>query len=310
MNELITIDAYCELTNTALSFKREITREEWQTVFNALSNVEGCVQFWIGDCLKYREQTWGMYDEVAKDTGIDKGTLKDYKNISKHVEKEVRTSDLSFSHHKQVAFLKPDKQKEFLDRAVEEKLSVRELRNEVRKEQHLTKEIEMPEGKFDVILSDPPYRYEHSKSSIRDIENHYPTMELEDICELKVPSADNAILFLWSPAPKLEESLKIMNSWGFTYRTCGVWDKEIIGMGYWFRSQHELLLIGIKGNFTTPQESVRASSVYTEKRTRHSKKPEYYYDLIEKYFPNGKYLELFARQKHSEKWSIYGNEQF
>ena len=135
--------------------------------------------------------------------------------------------------------------------------------------------------KYDILLCDPPWSYRYCATKSRQIENQYDTMELEDIKKLKVPSADSAILFLWSPAPKLQESLEIMNSWGFTYRTCGVWDKEIIGLGYWFRSQHELLLIGVKGSFPTPVEGVRVSSVYKERRGKHSKKPDYYYDLIE-----------------------------
>jgi len=54
--------------------------------------------------------------------------------------------------------------------------------------------------------------------------------------------------------------------------------------------------------------SVRTLSVYREKRTKHSKKPDYYYRMIGKMFPNGKYLELFARKKFNSKWTVYGNE--
>lgn len=77
-------------------------------------------------------------------------------------------------------------------------------------------------------------------------------MELEEIKTLSIPSADNAVLFLWATAPKLKEALEVMEAWGFEYRTNAVWDKEIIGMGYWFRGQHELLLVGVKGEFSPP----------------------------------------------------------
>jgi len=105
----------------------------------------------------------------------------------------------------------------------------------------------LPEGKYEVILADPPWKYDFSKDSTDSIEYHYPTMILEEIKNLKVPSADNAVLFLWATAPKLKEALEVIESWGFKYKTCAVWDKEWIGMGYWFRGQHELLLVGIKG---------------------------------------------------------------
>lgn len=167
----------------------------------------------------------------------------------------------------------------------------------------------LPKGKYSIIYADPPWKYEFSETTSREIENQYPTMELQEIKGLKVPSANNAVLFLWTTAPKLKEALEVMEYWGFTYRTNVVWDKEIIGMGYWDRGQHELLLIGVKGVYPAPPESARESSVYREKRGEHSKKPGYYYSLIEKLCPNGKYLELFARNNTGqEKWTFWGNE--
>lgn len=166
----------------------------------------------------------------------------------------------------------------------------------------------LPEGQFNIIYADPPWKYEHSRTKSRDIENQYPTMGLEEIKLIKIPTADNCVLFLWATAPKLEEALSVLNSWGFTYRTCAIWDKEIIGMGYWFRGQHEVLLVGVKGEFKPPDQERRVSSVYKKRRSKHSSKPSYYYDLIEKCYPDGKYLELFSRKKHNDKWAVYGNE--
>ena len=166
---------------------------------------------------------------------------------------------------------------------------------------------ELPDGEFNVIYADPPWRYNFSETETRSIEVHYPTMSVEDICKLEIPSAENAVLFLWSTAPKLPEALEVMATWGFTYKTQAVWDKEIIGMGYWFRGQHELLLVGTKGNFSPPLEKLRRSSILRERRTTHSTKPETVYDIIESYFPSGKYLELFSRN-HRLGWTMWGNE--
>lgn len=107
--------------------------------------------------------------------------------------------------------------------------------------------------KYQVIYADPPWRYRHCSSKSRKIENQYPTMQINDIKSLKVPADDNCILYLWATAPKLNEAIEVMSSWGFDYRTCMVWDKEIIGMGYWFRGQHELLLVGVKGKMSPPK---------------------------------------------------------
>jgi N6-adenosine-specific RNA methylase IME4 len=161
--------------------------------------------------------------------------------------------------------------------------------------------------KYDVIYADPAWRYDFSKSNSREIENQYPTMTIEEICALKVPAKDNAVLYMWATAPKLLEAIKVLNAWGFEYKTQAVWDKEIIGMGYWFRGQHEILIVATKGKFSPPEQPLRISSVIKEKRTKHSKKPIYVRDMIEKWFPNAERLEMFARTS-GENWDVWGNE--
>lgn len=66
--------------------------------------------------------------------------------------------------------------------------------------------------------------------------------------------------------------MSVMNAWGFSYRSCAVWDKEVIGMGYWFRQQTELLLVGIRGAMPSPEPASRVSSLITSKRGKHSQK--------------------------------------
>ena len=160
---------------------------------------------------------------------------------------------------------------------------------------------------YDVIYADPPWKYSFSKSKSRRIENHYDTMTLKDICALNVPAADNSVLYLWATAPKLLEALKVMDSWGFTYKSQIIWDKEKMGMGYWARGQHEILLIGTKGKFSPPEPKVRKRSVLRVKRNKHSKKPDQVYEYIESWFPEKKKLEMFARIKRIG-WDIWGNE--
>ena len=162
---------------------------------------------------------------------------------------------------------------------------------------------------YDVILADPPWRYNFSRSPTRRIENHYPTLTLSQVKLLgeTIPAAANSVLFLWATAPKLIEALDVMEAWGFRYRTQAIWDKRIIGMGYWFRGQHELLLVGTKGKYSPPAPSQRIPSVISRKRGRHSKKPEDVHLWIERAFPKARKLELFARERRNG-WAIWGNE--
>jgi N6-adenosine-specific RNA methylase IME4 len=120
-------------------------------------------------------------------------------------------------------------------------------------------------------------------------------------------AAKDCILFLWTTAPLLAESLEVVTAWGFQYKTCAIWDKERIGMGHYFRIQHELLLIATRGSPGTPQDSLLQSSVYREARGRHSAKPDHFRKIIESYYPSAKRIELFARQA-SPGWTVWGNE--
>lgn len=163
------------------------------------------------------------------------------------------------------------------------------------------------DNKYDIIYADPPWRYEFCKDNADKIENHYPTLTLEEIKKLPIPCKDDSVLYLWATAPKLEEALQVMKAWGYTYKTNGIWDKESIGMGYWFRGQHELLLVGTKGKFSPPAPKERISSLHKEKKTKHSKKPNFYRDYITNIFPEKNKIELFARQ-HADGWDCWGNE--
>lgn len=163
--------------------------------------------------------------------------------------------------------------------------------------------------KYQIIYADPPWRYQFGPSTSRSIETKYSTMSLDEIAALPVSqlATDDAALLLWTTAPKLEESFRIISAWGFAYTSCAVWDKEILGMGWWFRGQHELLLVGRRKGSKPPIPSARCSSVFRERRTKHSKKPLCVYQWIERAWPAARKLELFARQTRPG-WDVWGNE--
>lgn len=192
---------------------------------------------------------------------------------------------------------------EWVKRAVERKVAVTEGRPE--------KPIvaPLPAAKYSLILADPPWRYDFSNTSGRAVEQHYPTMDLESICALPVKTlaAENAILFLWATMPKLPEAFQVISAWGFTYKTGAIWKKSGLGMGYYFRIDHELLLVATVGNPGVPIPESRVSSVVEAAKSAHSVKPETFYELIERMYPAAKRIELFSRRARSG-WSAWGNE--
>lgn len=171
----------------------------------------------------------------------------------------------------------------------------------------------MTDRKFPILYADPPWQYEGAESANRQIENQYGTMSLEAIKALDVPATDDAILFLWTTSPKLVEGLDVLKAWGFQYRTCMVWIKDKIGMGYYARQQHELLLIGKRGSLPVPQPENRPPSIFHANRTSHSTKPEIVYELIEAMYPEYEresaertcFCELFQRAPR-EGWYGWG----
>jgi N6-adenosine-specific RNA methylase IME4 len=165
----------------------------------------------------------------------------------------------------------------------------------------------VPKGVFDLIYADPPWRLPGSPDSSRAIENHYPTMPLEEICGLKLPAAEDALLYLWSVPTMPAAGLQVMEAWGFEYVDQAVWVKNKFGQGQYVRHQHELLLIGRRGMFPPPPTDRRFASVISAPRGRNSAKPECVYELLERAHPRSRKLELFARCSRPG-WSAWGNQ--
>lgn len=166
----------------------------------------------------------------------------------------------------------------------------------------------LPDGKFSVIYADPPWQYDNSGFS-EAAESQYPTMPLDEICSLPVGdlATETSVLFLWATNPLLPEALQVLKAWGFEYKTNIAWIKDMgRGKGWFLKSKHELILIGVKEQ--TPHPLTRPDSCFESDRgTVHSRKPELAYELIESMYPGTK-VELFARNKR-DGWYSWGNEE-
>lgn len=174
------------------------------------------------------------------------------------------------------------------------------------------------DGTFSTIVADPPWQYGNT-STRGAAEDHYPTMTIEELCALDVArerAAEQSHLYLWATAGHLPEAFRVMESWGFEYKTYLVWAKPQMGMGNYFRVSTELVLFGIRGGLRTRTRDTM--NYFTVGRGKHSSKPEQFYDLVERNSP-GPYLELFARcvadtallcrcnQCH-RGWTTWGNQ--
>jgi N6-adenosine-specific RNA methylase IME4 len=172
--------------------------------------------------------------------------------------------------------------------------------------------------KFNIIYADPPWNYRvYSKKGLgRSAESHYPTMNIDDICNLPVATIaeKDCILFLWVTFPCLLEGLKAIKSWGFEYKTLGFcWvkrckkqtDKWFWGLGFWTRANPEICLIAAKGKPKRLSKGVH--SVIDTPIEGHSKKPNEIRLRIVELMGDLPRVELFARQK-VDGWECLGNE--
>lgn len=163
---------------------------------------------------------------------------------------------------------------------------------------------------YQVIYADPPWQYSNKKTGgtmISGAEAKYPTMTTQDICEMKIPAAKDSVLFLWATVPLLPEAFKVMDAWGFEYKTMFTWRKIMsMGLGFWWRGQCEHLLFGVKGKIKAFR--MQECNFIQTKAGKHSAKPLEFRQLIERateHLPNK--LELFAREHHPE-WAAFGNQ--
>lgn len=181
--------------------------------------------------------------------------------------------------------------------------------------------IELPEGPFNVILADPPWRFRNysdewheGKKGSRWVGNQYGLMDERDIYDIPVAgmAAKDAALFLWTTYPKLNEAFLVMAAWGFKFKTVAfTWckrtknDKEHVGMGFWTRSNAEIVLMGTRGHPKRVSRSVR--QIVHAPVGKHSAKPPEVRERIVQLMGDLPRVELFAREQ-TPGWTAWGDE--
>lgn len=165
---------------------------------------------------------------------------------------------------------------------------------------------ELTGQQFGCIYADPPWQY-GNQSTRAATDNHYGTLSVDELCDWPVEqcAADDAHLHLWTTNAFLFDAKRVMDAWGFEYRSVFVWVKPQMGIGNYWRVSHEFLLLGIRGNAKRfADRSLRSWAEFD--RTRHSSKPEEVRGFVESASP-GPYLELFGRKPVSG-WTVLGNQ--
>ncbi len=159
---------------------------------------------------------------------------------------------------------------------------------------------------FGCIYADPPWQY-GNQATRASTDNHYQTMDVDTICKepVETVAADDCHLHLWTTNAFLFDAKRVMEAWGFEYRSCLVWVKPQMGLGNYWRVSHEFLLLGIRGNAKRFEVHNEMSWAQYD-RTKHSRKPRQIREKLER-VSRGPYLEMYGREVING-WTVYGNQ--
>ena len=74
--------------------------------------------------------------------------------------------------------------------------------------------------KYNIIYADPPWKYQ-DKGCNGACEEYYHTLNVEQICALPINklAEKDCVLFMWATYPQMKEALKVIEAWGFNYKT-------------------------------------------------------------------------------------------
>jgi N6-adenosine-specific RNA methylase IME4 len=182
--------------------------------------------------------------------------------------------------------------------------------------------MDLPKGKFDVLLIDPPWSYHGQQNKWGAAAKFYKTMSDKDLQAMPIKSLLNrkAVVFIWATGPRLDAAIKLIDAWGLHYR----------GVAFtWVKTKKDgITPIGARGvrpSIVKPTaEFVLAASTIAKGRPlsiadesvkhivlaatqEHSRKPDEVHESINRLYPKATKLELFARRQYAG-WEVWGNE--
>ncbi|WP_415157512.1 MT-A70 family methyltransferase [Maritalea sp.] len=338
VRHFIDFEMHCKLANISpdpLQFvlsknlhRRQLTESQRAMVAAALANMTSGRNAQSKSAnLQTLPQT--SVKEAAKQLNVSARSVADAKKVmaeaAPEVVEAVRTGDVKVSAAAHLASLSRDEQVDLIREAAPQAVAkvAKEQRDKktadkkakrAQKEQALAgKAVALPKEKFQVILTDDEWQFEpycRETGMDRAADNHYPTSDMDALGRRDIAriAAKDCVLFMWATVPMLPQAIALMQSRGFAYKSNLVWVKEgRKGTGYWFRNCHELLLVGTRGDIPAPAMGEQADSVIKAPVGKHSEKPDAAYEVIERYYPNAKKIELNARRARPG-WFVWGNE--
>ncbi|MHA2086003.1 MAG: DNA-methyltransferase [Planctomycetota bacterium] len=292
------------LTEVGLEIEGKPDFEDWMDYGQSLKQLDGTVrQFAIGDWIVqgFDRYEHGKWDAVKQIWDEDKGLLEQYQYVAKHVETLIRIKILSWSHHRLVADLPSDKQREWLQQAADNKWSVATLRQKMSEKSYLKLihgdmldyvPIMGQQSKFDLVITDPPYGV---------TEHEWDTLETVEWLKVLVPYLADEYNLFWFCSPKYAADIeRIFQDFDLPIQSRVVWHRRNMSMGSQARNKFidtwEMILHAGNRELNFPDEWSEAwfdvqtfaapQSNFTDKKLHPTQKPE---GLIQRLIEFGSY---------------------
>jgi hypothetical protein len=122
-----------ELSRVGWTPAADIDLAQWSALGRRFGEIGRCSQWWLGDWINYGNAKFGeRYSRAVKLTGYDVQSLMNMVYVASRFEIYRRRENLSWSHHATVASLDSASQEYWLARATADRLTVADLRVELR----------------------------------------------------------------------------------------------------------------------------------------------------------------------------------
>lgn len=181
----------------------------------------------------------------------------------------------------------------------------------------------LPPFAHDVVVLDPPWHFDlrSAKGDAKSPQAQYATMSLAEVKILPVGDlvAPGGIVILWTtwPLVAIGAHVDVIRAWGLKAVTGGGWAKRTEsgklrwGPGYVLRTVHEPYIIASLpdavwrgASFPNLVETLSLDGLARE----HSRKPDEFYGLVERAWPEARRADMFARQSRPG-WATWGLER-
>ena len=260
-------------------------------------------------------------EKISDELGIGKNTVirasKMHLNLEKIKNKDEEIYDKIVSGEIKVKDNEIETIKDNLDtfkklvkHGINKNFSTEIKRKEIIKnnEELIKQEIIKPTGKYDVIVIDPAWEMKKIERDVtpEQVEFNYPTMTNQEILDIEIPASDKCHIFLWTTQKYLPFAFECLKKWNVNYVLTFVWHKN--GGFQPFGLPQYNCEFCLYGRIGTPEfiDFKAFNTCFNADRTKHSEKPEYFYELLNR-VTSGRKLDMFNRRKING-FIGYGNE--